>query len=125
MPVISINRRVQKHLFVRLLFLVGAVFLSGCEFKDNEFPERWKINYSGKRIYELKLLFGKPDEDVSEKQFLNWIDRDEEGMKILKVVCADKCSDDEYPTRILFYKYFNNGDRSKYTVIFDGGRGIR
>ncbi len=122
MSVIPIIQRAQKHLFVRLFFLIGAVFFSACDFKNNEFPDRWKIDYSGKRIYELKLLFGKPDEDVSEKQFLNWIDRDKDGMKILKVVCADRCGDDEYPTRILFYRYFNNGDRSKYTVIFDGGR---
>ncbi|MCO4241910.1 hypothetical protein NFX52_10570, partial [Acidovorax facilis] len=106
MPVIPIIQMAQKHLFVRLFFLIGVVSLSACDFKNSEFPDKWKIDYSGKRIYELKLLFGKPDEDVSEKQFLNWIDRDEEGMKILKVVCADRCSDDEYPTRILFYRYF-------------------
>lgn len=125
MPVNSINRRAQIHLFVRLFFLIGAVFLSGCELKNNGLPEKWKINYSGKRIHELKLLFGKPDDDVSEKQFLNWIDRDGEDMKILKVICAHKCNDEEYPTRILFYTYFNNGDKSKYTVIFDGDRGVR
>lgn len=121
----SISRSAQKHLFVKLFFLMGTVFLSSCELKNNVPPEKWRINYSGKKIYELKLLFGKPDDDVSEKQFLNWIDRDGGGMKILKVVCADKCSDDEYPTQILFYTYSNNGNKSKYTVIFDGDGRVR
>lgn len=119
------GRKAQKYLLVKFLFLAWIVSLSSCEFKKSTIPEKWQIDYSGKKIHELKTIFGNPNDDVSEKQFLNWIDQDGKDMKILKIICSNKCSDDEYPSQVLFYTYFNNGNRSKYIVIFDGERRVR
>jgi hypothetical protein len=87
-----------------LLFAIG---LASCKIDrvEKQIPMKWQLDFKSKSIGEIVIALGAPSELSSTKQFQNWIEPNEQGFKMLKLICPDRCASSEMPKEIWFSVY--------------------
>ena len=83
----------------------GGVLLAGYKDETPDVPPQWKLDYRGLSIAQIMDRLGPPQDDVSAKQFMNWVLPAADGIQLLKVICPQDCSGSEYPGVVLYLFY--------------------
>ena len=91
-------------------FCVGLpVLLAGYKDETPDVPPQWKLDYRGLSIAQIVDRLGPPQEEASAKQFMNWVLPAADGTQLLKVICPQDCSGNEYPGGVLYLFYRETG----------------
>jgi hypothetical protein len=87
-------------------FMGLALAQLGCDSKQPaEVPQAWSMDFNGKTLGEIHSTIGHPTESSSAKQFENWVLISEEETKMLKVICPERCADQERATEVWFLTF--------------------
>lgn len=91
---------------VWVLMGLTLIQLGGCDSpQPAEIPQSWAMSFQGKTLGEIRSAIGHPTESSSAKQFENWIQTTEEGTKMLKVICPERCADQELAAEVWFLTF--------------------
>ncbi|WP_431264046.1 hypothetical protein ACQ859_30035 [Roseateles chitinivorans] len=103
---------------------VAFVVARGASAEERLVPEKWKLDYRQKSIGAIVDELGAPQDVATAKQFLNWVEPTPTGVRLLKVLCPEKCEADEKPSSVLFIVLRGEEKKQVHTkVLFDARHG--
>lgn len=107
-----------KIIFTYLVYFIGfGIFLSVAiyffyprvisEFYGKEIPPEWSSDLGGMNFAQIYQKLGPPQEDVSAKDYQNWLEHHWWGVKILKVISNDCCKSTLKPKAVVYIVHVN------------------
>lgn len=77
----------------------------------------WSSNLGEMNFKEIYQRLGPPQEDVSAKDYQNWVEHHWWGVKMLKIIARDCCEATAKPKTIVYIVYVSGSYNPKYRKI--------
>lgn len=93
------------------LFLSAAIYFlyprGIFELYGRNMPPMWSSDLGNMNFKEIYEKLGPPQEDVSAKDYQNWLEYHWWGVKMLKIISSDCCKPTAKPNTVVYIVYVN------------------